>query len=169
MISAAPTIISADGDHVVAEWQGHTLAMFGRNVTVEGAQSLRRTVVRLARANPGRSAYLSMLHASLEIPSEAVRSVYVQLGREIDGQLNCIAVVVGGAGFTAAALRAVVTGIGIAARVSFPLRTFSTLDVAAAWVRSRVASAGAELGTDVEIKRAFAMMAERQASRARGP
>lgn len=164
MTSAAPTIVTADGNHVVAEWRGHTLAMFGRHSTIEGAHNLTRTVVRLVRANPGRTAYMAILHASLEMPSVAVRNAYIEFGRQIDGQLNCIAIIVEGAGFTAATFRAMVTGMGIAARVSFPLRTFSTIDVAAAWVRSRMVPAGAEFGTNAEIEAAFAIMADHQAA-----
>lgn len=72
--------------------------------------------------------------------------------------LNCTGVVIEGEGFSAAALRAFVTGIGLTANIRFPLRSFSTLPEMAAWVRSRLVAVDVELGTDGELRDAFAYL-----------
>jgi len=49
-----------------------------------------------------------------------------------------------GAGFGAATLRAVVTGLNLLSRTSTPVKVFATMEAAAAWLSGMAANAGAE-------------------------
>src|SRR4051812_48218808 len=116
------TVCSEGADHIVATFGDHVLAVWTGQPTVRGAEQLERAVLKAVQMNRGRAAYFAILRRSLVMPESAVRSVYVRLGRKVGRDLGCIAVVVEGSGFRASGLRALVTGLGLAAAAKFPLR-----------------------------------------------
>jgi hypothetical protein len=83
---------------------------------------------------------------------------FTQLGAD----MSCIAVAVEGRGFTASAMRAAVTGIGLAVRLQFPLSCFATLDEAALWASKETTRRGGSLGTVAEVLAAFTALRARR-------
>jgi hypothetical protein len=152
------TIHSAKADHVVAGFGAHVLALWTGTPSVFGAQQVEIAVLEAAKASPGRAVYFAVLRWPLALPDALVRAIFIRLGRRVDRDLSCIAVVVEGAGFWASALRGVVLGLGLSAAVPFPLRCYSSLGEAADWVIPRQRRLGAEIGTLAEIAEAFATM-----------
>jgi hypothetical protein len=155
---ASPEIFCDDDDAIIAAWRGHVLALWHGTSTVTAAERLERVALDCARKNPGRVAYLALINASVPLPDAGARAVYARLGRELGTRMACIAVVVEGRGFVASAMRAAITGIGLTARVSFPLACFAELDEAAQWASQNVARRGGVLGSASEVGAAFAAL-----------
>jgi hypothetical protein len=89
------------------------------------------------------------------LPEDAVRGVLVSVGRRVRSSLSCIGVTVEGTGFSAAAVRGVITGLALAVGQSFAMRSHATLVEMNAWVRPRLLAARADFGTDSEVLAAF--------------
>jgi hypothetical protein len=151
-----PTIRSSDRTHVLAVWRGHVLGVWDERPHVHAARRFEALLLELLEAQPGRTAYLAMLPATLALPDADVRDAFARAGQRAGQRLTCIAAVVEGAGFRAASVRAMVTGIGLMARARFPLRCFASLDEAARWAASELERAGGRLGTPAEVAEAFA-------------
>jgi hypothetical protein len=159
---ATPEIVCDDDDAIIATWRGHVLALWHGASTVAAAERLERVALDCTRKNPGRVAYLALINASVPLPDAGARAVYARLGRQLGTSIACISVVLEGRGFVASAMRAAVTGIGLAARISFPLACFAELDEAASWASQSVARRGGVLGSVSEVRAAFAAMRQRR-------
>ena len=153
--SEHPRLLAASSIHACAEWRGHTLAVWHAAPDVAAVRELAANIERLARLRPGRSTYLTLLRPLPSLPDEEVRRAFVDLGRKVSELLNCIGVAIDGTGFMAAALRALVTGLGMAANIRFPLRSFSSVPEMTAWVRPRLITAQSTFGTDAEVQDVF--------------
>lgn len=162
MLLNPPTVEFMDGAQVVGSWRGHTLAIWEGTLTLRAAEAAARVVRRNVRARPRGSAYVAVLGSSLELPDAEFRQVFIQLGQELRDELRCIAAIIEGKGFVASALRGVVTGIGLAARLDHPLRCFATAEEAALWVAGTLQDGGANLGSPAEMRRAFALLGDRR-------
>lgn len=74
---------------------------------------------------------------------ESVRAEVAVTQREFASQQAALATVIEGAGFFAATVRGVATGVALLARTSFPQRVFEHTDEAALWVASKLDDLGA--------------------------
>ena len=158
MSASALQIIATSPYHAVGEWRGHTLAVFDKTPTLQAARDVARTVERLASSRPGGSAYLAILRPLDRLPDDEIRRVYIDLGGRVNDTLNCIGVTIESEGFAAAGLRALVTGLGLAARTRFPIRCYSSLSETGAWVQSRLSGPTVSIGTEAELAAAFAQL-----------
>lgn len=154
-----PRIVSVSSVHVIGEWRGHALAVWNGAPSIDATRALASTVERLASQRPGRASYLAQIRPSPVLPEEPVRRSFIDLGRKVSETLNCIGIVVEGQGFGAAAIRAFVTGLGLAASIRFPLRSFSTPEAMVAWARPRLIAAQSDPGSEHEILAAFDYLA----------
>lgn len=143
---------------IVSEWRGHTLVIWQEAPAVEDVREFARTVARLTTQHPGRSACLVVMRALPNLPSEVTRQMYVELARKVNSSLNCVGVALECDGFASAAQRAIITGISLTAKIRFPMRSYSSLPDLYAWVQPRLQVAGAQLGTYVEFRNAFAYL-----------
>lgn len=148
-------MISSDSCHCAALWRGHLLVLWYGETSLEAALMVARSLLNAARARPKHTAYIAVLSDSLRLPSAEVREVWVQLRKQIGGDLNSITVIVEGRGFSAAGVRGMVTGIGMASRAPYPMRAFPTIEEAASWAKLRVESAGGSLGAPFELAEAL--------------
>ena len=154
----APMLLSSDASHTIATWRGHVLATWTGEPPLYATSRLARELLMVCRARPGRCAYVAVLHDAIRLPSSNVRRIYSRLGKELGRDINCIAAVVEGQGFAASAMRAAVTGLGLASSAMFPLKCFDSLKDAATWVGPRVVSAGGNFGTRDDVEAAFAQI-----------
>ncbi len=159
MLQDPPTVDATDAAQVIGTWRGHTLVIWAGTPTLKAAEAAARVIRRNVRLKPRRSAYFAMLRHGLDLPDAGFRQVFIQLGQDLRDELECIAVIIEGNGFVASALRGVVTGIGIAARLRYPLRCFASVEDAGEWVRTRLYRSGGSLGSPAELKVAFGLLA----------
>lgn len=161
MLLDPPTVEFTDGAQVLGSWRGHTLAIWEGTPTRTAAEVAARVIRRNVRARPRGSAYVAVLGPSLELPDAEFRQVFIRLEVELRDELQCTAAIIEGKGFAASALRAVTTGIGLAARHRTPLRCFTTVEEAALWVAAKLQGSGANLGSPAELRRAFTLLGDR--------
>lgn len=154
-----PRIIRVSPAHALGEWRGHVLGIWSGVPDIEAARALASAIERLASRHPGRVAYLGQIRTLSALPDEPIRRISVELGRRVNETLNCAGIVIEGQGFGAAAARAFVTGLGLAARNRFPMRGFSTVPDLIAWARPRLIAAQSDPGSDLEIQAAFEHLA----------
>jgi len=98
-----------------------------------------KTAQRLGRVTPKplpgtRRSDIHIVTAGTALPSAEARSVFVELMREMQGDLACLAVVIEGGGFWASAMRSAVIGLGMMAPKVLPFRALGSLDDLTAWL-----------------------------------
>jgi hypothetical protein len=158
MMLDPPQIHSADRTHVLATWRGHVVALWDGAPQLPAVQRFAELLAKQVDARPGGVVYLAQLPATLALPDSQVREAFAKAGRAVSGRIAGIAVTVEGDGFRAAAVRAMVTGIGMMVGGRLPLRCFRSLAEAAAWGSVRLAASSAPLGSADEVESAFATL-----------
>ena len=151
-------LVSVSPAHAIGEWRGHALVDWQLRPSPESARDLAQLMEQLTSLRPGRSCLLVRVGPQAMLPEDAVRGVLVSVGRRVRGSLNCIGVTVEGSGFSAAAVRGVITGLALAVGQSFAMRSHASLVEMNAWVRPRLLAARADFGTDSEVLAAFSGM-----------
>lgn len=111
------------------------------NIHVWWAPMVEPMVLRLGefssatmRQNPGGMSFVHILTESAGLPDAEARSALVELSKRFQYDTGPTAVVVGGEGFWAGALRAAVTGLWLAAPKTMPMRMCGSIDEVVAWL-----------------------------------
>jgi hypothetical protein len=111
------------GSYQIGLWHNITVTTWFGPATVPAAQELSEITKRLMSSLPElRISVIHLVAPKLELPSNEVRSLFVQPLREYTDRFGCISVIVGGAGFWTSALRGFVTGMQVIAPRTFELR-----------------------------------------------
>lgn len=102
------------------------------------------TIVRsrapLHGSTHGQPAGMSFVHIvtdSVGVPDPQTRSAILALGKRFENDVGPTAVVVGGEGFWASALRGAITGLWLAVPKSMPMRMCGSVEEVAAWLPAR--------------------------------
>lgn len=96
----------------------------------------RESMERVAHAYPGETDVLCIIEPGAEPPSPEQRVAMSALLTKLAPKLRCIAYVVEGSGFRAAAVRGVLSGIELMRRNSYTTRYFATVEQATTWMDS---------------------------------
>lgn len=140
----------ANGLHVAARNAGYTVATY-RNVMllhVDGA--IDRDFLRAAlaghhealRFEPTGYGVITLVESSARIPDADVRDEASKLRSETQHMLRAQSVLIGGAGFFASTMRAVITGIVTLARSRVPLKMVGDTFEAASFVVEKLGDPG---------------------------
>lgn len=134
--SPLAVIRAQDPHHCVATWR-NVLVVIWRNETQLGAvRSLASHLAQFAEVPPKGCALLTIIEAGAPMPSAEARSELARFMTDAASRLKSSAVAFEGAGFRAAAVRGVVTGLTMLARQPYPHKIFSTVQEAAQWLSS---------------------------------
>ena len=125
-------IVDDTCDHLIGTWQSVVFVVWRRETSVAGVGRLVGTLHELARGIANNVVLFVTAEEDALAPAPRARGPLAQMLRT--APLASCAVTLEGEGFRAAALRAVATGIGLAARPRFPYRPFSTVQAAAVWL-----------------------------------
>jgi len=117
-VVSTPRLVSSGADHALGEVSGHLIGVWDGAVSLESVQRWRRQIESLVRASPGRVVYLSYERSGFQMPSDAVRKLIADTLRNVDGKLAACAVVLPGHSFASAAVRALVSGIAMVAKIA---------------------------------------------------
>ena len=78
--------------------------------------------------------WVHLIRDKLPLPDAMAREGFVRMMRERSNELACVAVVVGGTGFWASAMRNAVIGLRVFAPGKFDLRLHGTIDEVVTWL-----------------------------------
>jgi hypothetical protein len=156
--SAEPELeITVSDHHWSAGHWGPMLIFVWRGVTsVERVTTVGRLTSEVAARCPNGVGVLVVLEPEASTPNEEARKLLASVMRDRSAVVKGLAYAVVGAGFGAAAVRAVIAGLSLLAREGYPTRVFSTTADAAAWLVTRVSPALAPASFVSVIERARA-------------
>lgn len=127
---AAATFERILPEYSVAVYQGILIQLWRLATTMEGVRLVRKT---LARYGDQIQVTMVILENGATRPEKSVRTELDVLGRELAPRFA--AVIYEEHGFRAAAVRAVMTSIGLFTRSTLPSRIFATAGEAVEWMR----------------------------------
>ncbi len=120
-------------DHVVFTWNNVACAVFKRETTLGGVRTIQRAYDDLAARFPSGVFMVTIVEDGAPMPVVEVRDALAKFLASGAGRTTMSAVIHEGVGFRAAAVRAVVTGLAMVARLPYPHKVFGTPTDAARW------------------------------------
>jgi hypothetical protein len=121
-------IVEKNTNYVLASWRQIFSVVWRRDTTVDGARHLQRACRDFAKAHPRGIGLLTIVAEQAPMPSAAARQAVAEFLAHGSSYIKCSAVVMEGAGFRAAAVRSVVTGLTMLAKQAYPHRVCSVQD-----------------------------------------
>jgi hypothetical protein len=115
-------------DHLLATWGNVLIAVWRRETTMSGVQSAIRCYEEHAYQHPDGVLLLTIVEEGAPLPETAVRRELARLLDRGAGRTKKSAVVFEGSGFRAAAVRSVITGLALFAKVPYPHRVFGKVE-----------------------------------------
>jgi hypothetical protein len=132
-------VTESDSHHALGATRGLVIAVWRRETRLDALDKLSALIAERAEQDSSL-ALLQVVESNAVPPESAVRAALSALLRRHDQQLSCSAVVFEGEGFRAAALRGVVTAIGLLSRPRFPHEVFATPLAGIQWIAKQHAS-----------------------------
>jgi hypothetical protein len=141
VVAALPHPVTVSAESIAHEGAGDLVASLGncvlvlleRSFTTQAASAIgtemSRIVGRYAKVN-----YISMISSAKLREQHGARAFMANVVRRYTKSITGAAIVCEGTGFRPTVVRSVITGIHIASLASHPLRVFSALDPALAWL-----------------------------------
>ena len=121
-----------DDAHGVGTWRNLLVAVWRTETRAPAVERVSKVLGRLATAHRD-VALLQVVEAAATAPDADARRAISAMLREHASVIRCSAVVYEGDGFRAATLRAVVTGIALLSRPSYPHVVFGSTIAAINW------------------------------------
>jgi len=140
-------------DYVFATWREIFLTVWCDKTTVEGVQEGRRIFAEHLKANPSGVLVLTIVDERAPMPDGEARDALGELLKSGAKQTKKSAVVFEGAGFRAAAVRSVVTGITVFSRPPFPHKIFGTVDEATQFLEGEGMTAAQLAGVIADVRK----------------
>jgi len=142
------TLIAATPDHIIATWANVVILVWRNETTLKGVEAVQKVYDNLSAANPKGIFLMTVVEFGAPMPSADVRDALARFLASGSGRMILSGVTHEGTGFRAAAVRSVVTGLALLAKLPYPHKVFATVDEAAAWfwLNSPIARAWGERG-----------------------
>lgn len=129
-----PVLLAHDVDYATGHWGDMFFILWKKNTTMEATQQLRGHLVDFTRTHPAGVGLLTVVEANAPVPGADVRKALAAVLADFSRSIKVSAVVFEGQGFSAAAVRSVVTGLTLIARQAYPHKVFASLAEAGAWM-----------------------------------
>jgi hypothetical protein len=128
LLDSEPGVVTvyAHGNITIIVWWGRA--------SPQAAQRLHRVTEQRRKQHPEGLSAIHIVKGDVVLPDQATRDALVRVMKDSDTSLAALAVVIGGGGFWASALRSVITGMRVLSRSAFELRLHGTIDEALAWL-----------------------------------
>ena len=123
-------------DHLVVTWRNCLTVFFRHETTLAGVIAVQNVYDRYAKEYPSGLCLLTVVERGAPMPPSDVRLALAKFLESGAGYVKMSAVVHEGAGFSAAAVRSVVTGLALLTRLPFPHRVFASVEDAVSWFGS---------------------------------
>jgi hypothetical protein len=121
-------------DYCLASWKQVFIVIWRHDTTMEGVRDLDRQLIAHEASCPQGCALLTIIEQGAPMPSSDVRTALARFMTAGARVIKSSAVAFEGAGFRAAAVRGVVTGLTMLARQPYPHKVFATMVDAAQWL-----------------------------------
>jgi hypothetical protein len=132
--SRAATLHQVTEDHIIFSWDRCLGLVWKRETTVAGMDAYTQVYRELALRFPTGLYLMTIVEQDASMPGYEAREAVAVFMRAGAGRIRMSAVVHEGAGFRAAAVRSVVTGFTMLAKVPYPHRIFATVEQGAKWL-----------------------------------
>jgi hypothetical protein len=133
-LPAAATLLFKDDDALIGTWDDFFLLVWRRETTLDAIAHANDLVRRFRGQRAAGIGLFTVIAEGAPRPSADARRALAKMLESGEGQVLASVVVFEGDGFRAAAVRAVVTGLTLLARSSFPHRVFESRRDAARWL-----------------------------------
>jgi hypothetical protein len=157
-------VVEATATHTIGLWRNFAVVIWRRETVPEGLTALQTKLGELSRQHPKNVCLMQVIESTGTAPETEVRTALAQLLTSFHEHIVSSSIVFEEAGFRAAVVRAVVTGVTLLARFGFPHVVFSAVGEAAVW-HARLAKKGevraSELVEAVEALRHAALSPNR--------
>jgi len=122
-----------DGEFAIYAWQAVAVLAWEGPLTVAGVGHMDAALAALSALQSPIS-IVHMLRGRTDLPGAEVRAAMERLSKTHEHAIACTAILDDSQGFVAGAIKAVITGVALLARVRLEIRLFSDLDSLAAWL-----------------------------------
>lgn len=136
-MSTAPRIYTVDQDHAIGCWNNVFIAVWRRNPSAERLRNLRTLAQRFMRETNGPVFAAIVVEEKCAVPDDAGRNHSVAFIGDLRERGLGIVLVFEGAGFMAAASRAVMVGLMSTAKFAIPYKVLSTVTQAETFFESK--------------------------------
>ncbi len=126
-------VIHADEDFAVGYWENIFFVVWYGETTVEAVRRIEEEAHTLAGQNPRGLGLLTVVKEKAKMPPPRARQALADFLSESGDTVRVSAVVQEGAGFRAAAVRGLISGITMVAKQPFPHKIFATIEDASRW------------------------------------
>ncbi|WP_437284664.1 serine/threonine protein kinase [Sorangium sp. So ce406] len=113
-------LVARHPDYILATWRQIFCTIWRQDTTKEGVRHLADACRGFAKQYPRGIGLLTIIEGGASFPPAPVRDALSAFLAEASSFTRCSAVVVEGAGFRAAAVRSIVTGLSLVARQRYP-------------------------------------------------
>jgi hypothetical protein len=146
-------LLAIERDYCFASWNHVFILIWRHDTTLEGLKALDKAMREHETRCPEGSGLLTIIEQGAPMPSSEVRTAMARFLTELARFIKISAVAFEGAGFRAAAVRGVVTGLTMLARQPYPHKVFATMPEAAQWLgRSLRETAKLEVDSESLVK-----------------
>jgi hypothetical protein len=134
--SRAAVIHEVTADHLILSWERCVGVVWKRETTVAAVAKVEQVFRELHQRYSSGVYLMTVVEEGALMPNSEAREAVAVFLRSAAGKLRMSAVVHEGAGFRAAAVRSVVTGLSMLVRLPYPHEIFATVEQAAKWLGS---------------------------------
>jgi hypothetical protein len=143
--AATPTIISAEDGLGIAEVGSVCLVVWRRPVVRETFLRQRAALEAVVARYHGRAGFVTVIETDTPPPDDELRKASVEMITSVATQLACVACVIEGNGFRAAATRSVLSGMALLLpRMPMQLKFVANIQAAGSFVESRCEGVSSE-------------------------
>jgi hypothetical protein len=128
------TLDAEPGQFAFFAWKNVTIMVWEVPPNAASVTRLSRMGAERAREHPGALSDVHVINGWPGLPSAEVRAALAEASREAVTHLAAVAVVLGGTGFWASALRGFITGLHVLVRGPFEVRLFGSIEDVAQWL-----------------------------------
>ncbi|MEO8877812.1 MAG: hypothetical protein ABI461_19620 [Polyangiaceae bacterium] len=132
-LEPAATLHLATHDHILATWSNVVILVWRHETTLAGVHAGQQVLADHTRAHPNGVFLMTIVEFGAPMPTPEVRDALATLLASGANRILLSAVAHEGTGFRAAAVRSVVTGLAVLAKLPYPHKVFATVDEASAW------------------------------------
>jgi hypothetical protein len=132
--SGVERMLHAERDYALATYGPLYIVIWRINTTTRAMVNVQAKLNDFARLRKNGIALLTIVEVDAPIPEGESREAVARFLRDSAWAIRCSAVVHEGAGFRASLVRAVVTGLTLAAHQPFPHKVFASVPLASAWL-----------------------------------
>jgi hypothetical protein len=115
-------------------WANVTITRWQSRATGPAVERVLRVSSEIRAAYPSGISSIHIIREGAAMPTPEGRAGLVKLMNAHADQLACVAIVVGGSGFWASAIRSLVTGMRTVSSRAYQLRLFGSIDGVVAWL-----------------------------------